>query len=123
MAEDNTLLYSIIAVLTLMLIVWLHVKPDKIVVIYRFHRPTCRYCVQSQPAWEAFKATMKSADPENTIKIKDVNLDYGRESAKLAEKYNVKSVPTVLKVTSDRVEKYDGPRTVEGFYSFATTRR
>jgi glutaredoxin len=87
-------------------------------VIVRYSRPTCRYCIESQGAWNGF---VKTAQAHNLrIDIVEVNLSEDSEhTRKWAERYPVQSVPTVVKFGPENPVEYNGPRTTKAYLSFA----
>ena len=98
-----------IAVLCLV-IAWVLFRPYSIKV-YRFHRPSCPYCVNSQAEWDKFRFySMFSTTQTININLNEM------EGEKMARQYGVKTVPTVIGVTADGyMEKYDGERTANGY--------
>lgn len=111
----------ILLVVILLVLAYLYVfMGDSNTIVYRFYRPTCKFCVESKPEWDKFKEHMVDVDG---IVIKEVNLDEGGTATKLAKKYDVSGVPTVFKINSDgtRVD-HEGPRTFSSYMSFVISK-
>lgn len=87
------------------------------VVMYRFYRPGCPYCVSSQEEWNKFKLAIGRDHP--LYEIYDVNQDTATpQEQALARKYRVSGVPTVVKVKNGKYVIYDGPRTSVEYQKF-----
>ena len=92
------------------LVLWFLFRPFK-VTVYRFHRPSCPYCVRSQSEWNKYEFYCLFS----TTRTVNVNLDEP-QGARMAKLFGVKTVPTVIAVTADGyVEQYDGERTASGY--------
>jgi len=97
--------FLVVAVIVVLVIIFLYKNHS--VKVYRFHRPTCPYCVRSQSEWDHFKRKCKT----KLIDCKDINLNDGsHESMALAAEFNIKSVPTIIAIKDDRVYEYKGNR-------------
>lgn len=109
-------IYKLSLVALIILVLLLVVKLNS-VKMYRFFRPTCPHCVNSQEAWDEFKRVcwFKLITPV------DVNMDSATaREMELAENFGVEGVPSVIKVSPDgHREKYDGDRTSESYLNFA----
>ncbi len=114
MGNSPIIITVVCIVILVMLMYYMNISNET--TVYRFYRPSCRYCVESQPEWNKFK--MHICNSMN-IKIVEVNLDDGGPSISLAKKFDVKSVPTVFKIlpNGERVD-HKGPRTMAGYISF-----
>ena len=77
--------------------------------VYRFYKPGCRFCQESQKEWDLFKSKCRFRG----LKPIDINLEEKTPyNEALAKNFNVKSVPTIIKVSnSGEFSKYDGERT------------
>ena len=77
--------------------------------VYRFYKPGCRYCQESQEEWKLFKKKCRFRG------IKPIEINLEEKNAKtedLANSFDVKSVPTIIKVASNgAISKYNGNRT------------
>ncbi len=107
-----------ITCVALLMVVLFNVNKSNSTTVYRFYKHNCRFCVESQPDWDKFKAHIgKRMD----LVIVDVDLDEGDTSLNLAKKYNVTSVPTVFKILPNgtRVD-HIGPRNMGGYISFVS---
>lgn len=83
------------------------------VVVYRFHKPSCPYCVESKDAWDKFSKWAY----QNGINAVEEDITNVKENA---NKFNVQSVPTVLMVKEGKViSRHEGPRTPGGYVSWA----
>jgi glutaredoxin len=81
--------------------------------VYRFYRPGCVYCKESQSAWDSFK----QACLFKMIKPIDINMDTANTDDKqLANNFDVQSVPTVIAVypSGFRVS-HNGDRTADNY--------
>jgi len=93
-----------------LVIAWFLFRPYSIKV-YRFHRPSCPYCVNSQAEWDKFQFYSMFSTTQ-TINI-NLNEPQGEQ---LARQFGVKTVPTVIGVTADGyMEMYEGERTANGY--------
>jgi len=104
----------VIAVIVIILLYILWKKYG--VKVYRFHRPTCPYCVQTQKAWDEFK--WKSVGEFAWCCDVDVS-DKG--SAELSKKFNVKSVPTIIAVKENKIYQYQGDRSCEDLVQWVSS--
>ena len=105
METNNSILILVVLFLTIYLIYKMFS-----IKVYRFYSPTCPWCVKSQHEWDRFKSKCWY----RFIKPVDINLNEHGEN--LAEKYGVKSVPTVLAIdTTGAVHKYEGDRSSESY--------
>lgn len=78
----------------ILIILWLMVSLYSIKV-YRFYRPGCRYCQESQNEWDMFKNSCTFS----IIKPIDINMDTASHTEKkLMSNFNVSSVPNVVAV-------------------------
>ncbi len=116
---DNGLvifLAIVIAVVIWYIVCWYNL--NKKIRVVRFFRPTCKYCVESQKEWNAFKAHAAASDLN--AEIIDVNLDNDDSvTRKWRNKYKVTGVPKVIKVSLWGSEEYTGPRTSSAYMNFA----
>jgi len=87
-------------------------KEDK-TIIYNFNTSWCGYSVRFQPIWDEFS---KLVDNTNVIAI-DVKCD-NDENKKLCSQFDIPGYPSIVKVTSDGTDNYNGPRTVESLLEF-----
>jgi hypothetical protein len=101
---------SIIVVSAMLILLMLYI--DSISTkVYRFYKPGCRFCQESQEQWELFKKKCRFRG----VKPIDVNLEERTpKNETLAKAFGVKSVPTIIKVSSSGTpSKYDGDRTAQ----------
>lgn len=104
-------LFAIIAIL---LIYYLYCNKT---IVYRFYRPTCGYCTSTQDDWDSFKFNGITS----LIFGYDVNLDdEDEDNLKLARKYKVNSVPTIIAVLPDGTANvYNGNRSADDILAWA----
>lgn len=79
-------------------------------IIYNFNTEWCGYSKQFQPIWNTFANSIKGKD--NTTAV-DVKCDDDKNK-EICNKYDIEGYPTVLIVKGNKIEKYSGPRTVDG---------
>jgi len=85
----------------------------KNVVVYRFQRPSCPYCVSSQPEWNKFKRQCFFS----RIKPIEINMNNAsNHEKKIADNLMVKTVPHMSCVYKDgRIFKHSGERTADNY--------
>lgn len=107
--------YTAVGLVLVLLLVWYYVEVNSIKV-YRFHRPNCPFCIDSQDAWNGFVARMRW----RMVKPIAINLNKTtNKEVPLVSNYGVKSVPTVVAVLPDgRSFKHTGERTVENYVAW-----
>lgn len=121
MSTDNQgspLLWSIVGLVALCILYFLY-RMSHNVIVYRFYRPSCKYCVESQDEWMKFKMN----EPLNLdYRIIDVNLD-DKANQKLALRYNIATVPTVVRIDQNTGEYsvHTGVRSADNFKQFMMT--
>lgn len=105
-----------IVVIFVLLLVWLSVQ-GMCLKVYRFARPSCPYCVQSQDEWESFKRRCWF----RLIKPVDINTEkISASEQQLRDYFNASSVPTIIFVQpSGYSKKYEGDRTANDILSKA----
>jgi glutaredoxin len=111
---------NLVIVLLLFIIVAYYACSDINTYIVRYHRPSCKYCVESQQEWDLFKA--KHADDliRSNVFIIDVDTSQDTEHTRYwCAKYNFQTVPTVVKLSKFSTKVFDKSRTCEEFYKFA----
>lgn len=87
--------------------------------IVRFSRKTCKFCVESQPEWDAFKADALARKVD--FEIIDVDIeDNSIHTREWLAKYKVDGVPKVIKITGWGTTEYNGPRTSLEYMKFMT---
>ncbi len=88
--------------------------------IYRFYRPGCKYCVESQPEWDRFRQIVRNDfNLYMRVGIVEINLDDAKNDQGIISSFNIPGVPYVVKVTeSGKRVNYDGERTAEGYVRF-----
>ena len=104
---------AVIVVLAVLVIAYMWL--DRPIHIIRFYSDSCKYCVNSQAEWDKFCSQTQSG-----YKIINVNIKSQCPSSRqLVEKYNVTSVPTIIKVTGMGSTTYSGDHTVDAYLKFA----
>jgi len=86
------IIIAIFLVILILFILYFSNNPD----VYRFYRPSCPYCVQSEPEWNKFVSSVKN----NKLKLNiyNINLDESR-NLYLKNKFDITSVPTIVGVS------------------------
>ena len=108
----NTVI-AVIVVACILYFIWRNSRKHK-PGIYRFYRPACRFCVESQPEWDKFKQQTKE-------KLYEINLDDDNNRS-LADRYSVQMVPTVFRLYANgTLIKHEGERTVGNYTAFAAS--
>jgi thiol-disulfide isomerase/thioredoxin len=81
---------------------------NKKITVYNFNTVWCGHSRKFQPIFDEFKNKNES----NDVNIIDVKCD-DENNLKLCQKYKLPGFPTVLFVEGNRIEEYQGNRTVE----------
>jgi protein disulfide-isomerase A6 len=81
--------------------------------IYNFNTSWCGYSLRFQPVWDEF-----ASKNNGNVEIIDVKCD-NDSNKDLCNKYDIPGFPSVLKVNSNKITLYNGPRTVEGLINFS----
>lgn len=103
----------IIVILTLLLVVCIcrsMSMPKR--KMYWFYSKTCGHCTRMEPAWEKFAAMCPAY-----IDVQKINT---AENQQMAQDYGVNGVPYVVKEEAGRRDVYEGDRTAQDLYNFAT---
>jgi thiol-disulfide isomerase/thioredoxin len=102
----------------IVILLWLFISWHS-VTVYRFYRPQCPHCVNSQGEWNKFqrKCWFKP------IKVVNVNLnDQNKKNKKLIKSFNVKSVPTVTLITDAGVKaQYNKKRNSDAYLDWVSS--
>ncbi len=108
----------LLLLLVVLALIYYYIKSNQRTQIVRFYRDNCKYCVESQPEWDAFKA-MALADKVE-FDIVDVDIQNNSiHTRRWLDSYKIISVPTVLKITGWGSKEYDGPRISTAYMAFA----
>jgi hypothetical protein len=100
--------YQGLILLLVILLVWTNVS-CRSVKVYRFYKPGCPYCVNSEDEWRRFKGQCWG----KMINPIDVNVN---ENKRLSENFMVRSVPHMVAVYDDGMRfTYSGDRTAEKY--------
>jgi thiol-disulfide isomerase/thioredoxin len=110
--DNKTLAVIITVIIVIILLCSCSMKKDGFTV-YRFKSDGCPHCRNSKAEWDKFVS-------ETSGKLNAVEIDItDPKSKELSEKYQVRGVPTVIKVEDDGSHKvYEGPRTSIGYKSW-----
>lgn len=100
----------------IVLVVYLQSKRQTQIV--RFSRADCKFCIDSQSEWDAFKAAALADKVDFNIVDVDIKNNSVHTRNWLAA-YKIDSVPTILKISGSSYKEYDGPRTSAAYMSFA----
>ena len=86
--------------------------------VYRFYRPGCPHCVESQAEWDSFKMACLL----KTISPIDVNMDTASvEEKALYESFKLTGVPSIVKLKKDGTkDTYNGNRKADDIMAWAT---
>jgi len=80
-----------------------------------FMMKSCPHCKSFESTWEAFQ----QAVTKDSVPVKLEKFDITGDGEARANKFNVRSAPTVLITKDDKIVKeYDGPREVSAMLSF-----
>ena len=96
------MVYLIVIVILILLYVILKRKSNHPTTIYYYYSPHCRYCVKMSPKYRMAKAMTLLTNPSVTFKELDTNKPENQNNY-------IDGVPTILKVISGQIYKYDGP--------------
>jgi hypothetical protein len=105
-----------LAIIIILLLLAYMVKQAMSKPVYWFHRKSCPYCVMMEDEWSKF------CGMTTLSLIKPIAIDISNpKNAELSAKYNVQSVPTLIKVGASPYDAdvYNGPRTAVDIYSWA----
>ena len=82
-----------------------------------FFMPECGHCQKFNPEWEKLQ---KMVD-DNRASLKLTKIDGTDDANKdLVDQYNVKGFPTIILEYGNKSAPYDGERTAEAVYKWAT---
>lgn len=111
----NTIL--VLTMLSILAMLWWLTRRHA-VKMYRFYRPGCGWCKQSQPEWDKFKSQCWTKN----ISIIDINMDHAtKEEQDLFDYYGGKTVPKVVRVYHNGVwSLYTGDRLAKSYMDYAT---
>jgi hypothetical protein len=119
-------MYAILAIGIVLLVYYLVVnQKNSDFIIYRFYSPTCKYCVESEPAWNAFAKLIETSKVPS-FSTKKINMQ-GASKANLIlnAKYGGtgQGVPYIIRVntTTDAYDVYQGNRTANDLATWATS--
>ena len=82
----------------------LPITNDNLPIIVLFHVTWCGYCKEFKPKYEQVAKQLHNID------LYEVDCD---KNSALAKKYEVESYPTLLCITKDKTERYNGEREIE----------
>lgn len=109
-------MWWIVVIVGVLLFVYYKSKQRKQIV--RFSKPTCKYCVDSQAEWDAFKA--QALADKSDFEIVDVDISNNSiHTRNWLAKYKVESVPKVMKIGAWGSTEYEGPRISTAYMKFA----
>jgi thiol-disulfide isomerase/thioredoxin len=83
---------------------------DNNIIVYNFNTTWCTHSKQFQPIWKNFSDIVNSYENIKTVDVK-CDLD---DNINFCNKFNVKSVPSIIIVRNNELIPYEGSRTVEG---------
>lgn len=94
-----------------------NLNPDNIqtpLTFYYFYNNKCPYCTGFNPTWSEL---VKRLAPYQNI-ITPVPIDIQKPDNHLVLYYNVKSTPTLILKTPNKVDEYNGNRNINDLYSY-----
>tara|TARA_B110000977_G_scaffold201234_1_gene294884 strand:- start:900 stop:1328 length:429 start_codon:yes stop_codon:yes gene_type:complete len=83
-------------------------EKGKKIIVYNFNTLWCGYSREFEPIFKEFKIKNQS----DSIIIKDIKCD-NENNTELCKKYKLPGFPTVLFIEGDKIEEYQGNRTLE----------
>ena len=112
-------MWAIVIILILLFIYVLFLLMLKKTQIIRFSKPTCKFCIESQPEWDAFKEL--ALTKKLNIEIIDVDITNNSIHTRTwLAKYNVTTVPTIIKINMWGSYVYNGPLNRNDYLNFIT---
>ncbi len=75
------------------------------VTVYRFYKPSCPFCVNSQEEWNKFQN-----NPGNTMRVVAVDTSLP-QNQHIARRYSVRTVPHIVGIRGWKRRVYTGDRT------------
>ena len=80
-----------------------------------FYVNWCGYCKEAKPHFQEFMAMNdKKVINNKNVTVKMIDCESSNENKKLAEELGVDGYPTITAQFGDRLERYNGPRTLDG---------
>jgi len=108
--------HIILALLCLIFLIYIVIKNNRVLTVYRFFRDTCPYCVNSQDAWDRFKKS-------SGCSVLTIDIDMNNPSdldATIAESFNMSTVPTIVAFDKyGRRFSYNGDRSERDLLQWA----
>lgn len=81
-----------------------------------FYVNWCGYCKEAKPHFQEFMNMNNNSVVNNkNIKIKMIDCESSKENQQIAKNVGVDGYPTITAQFGDRLEKYEGPRTLDAF--------
>lgn len=90
-----------------------YINKDSQTKLMLFYKTSCRYCTEFLPTW--YKITN---DLPNTILYEEINTENDKKSNKIANSYNISSVPTIILIVDNNTKVYRGDRTYKDIEHF-----
>ena len=81
-----------------------------------FYVNWCGYCKEAKPHFQEFMNMNNNSVVNNkNIKVKMIDCESSKENQQIAKNVGVDGYPTITAQFGDRLEKYEGPRTLDAF--------
>ena len=102
---------EILLTIILLILLWVYSEHKK---VYWFYMDSCGYCINMKREWELFEKLC-----QNTLLV-PIRIDYkDPTNIHLVNKYQIKSVPTIILLTKNSTTTYRGPRKANAIYKWA----
>ena len=90
-----------------------YINKDSQTKLMLFYKTSCHYCTDFLPTW--YKIIN---DLPNTILYEEINTENDKKSNKIANSYNVSSVPTIILIVDNNTKVYKGDRSYKDIEKF-----
>ena len=90
-----------------------YINKDAQTKLMLFYKTSCHYCTEFLPTW--YKIIN---DLPNTILYEEINTENDKKSNKIANSYNISSVPTIILIVDNNTKVYKGDRTYKDIEHF-----
>ena len=85
------------------------------ITITLFYVDWCGYCKETKPHYQEFMNMNDNTVVNNkNIKVKMIDCESSKENQQIAKELGVDGYPTITAQFGDRLERYEGPRTLDG---------
>jgi len=87
------------------------IPKSKKVVVGKIYAEWCGHCITLKPEWDAMKIDLKSYPDIELVEIEEKEKDKLDEFKKKYPNVEISGYPTILKVSGETIEYYNGERT------------